>query len=142
MSAAFDEPVVCPVQIGRDSQLDALRQVAASVTAGSGQVVLVAGEAGIGKSRLTREFVQRLRHDGWVVLQGNCFERDRVVPYGPVTELLRSALGSPPRPRFSRSLGSVPSTSPECSRSSGAWYRRILNRSGAILSRIGGACSR
>src|SRR6266511_549017 len=52
MPAAFDEPVVCPRQIGRDVQLDALRQVAASVATGAGQTVLVAGEAGIGKSRL------------------------------------------------------------------------------------------
>src|SRR5215204_7017336 len=54
--------VVCPVLIGRDDQLDALRQVAASVATGSGQMVLVAGEAGIGKSRLVREFAERLGH--------------------------------------------------------------------------------
>ena len=70
MPTAFDKPVVCPRQIGRDDQLDALRQVAASVATGAGQTVLVAGEAGIGKSRLVRELAERLGRDGWVVQQG------------------------------------------------------------------------
>jgi predicted ATPase len=83
MSPAFDEPVVYPVLIGRDEQLEALQQVAAGVAIGSGQTALVAGEAGIGKSRLAREFAKRLGREGWVVQQGNCFERDRLLPYAP-----------------------------------------------------------
>ena len=90
MPAAFDKPVVCPRQIGRDDQLDALRQVAAGAAAGSGQMVLVAGEAGIGKSRLVREFAERLGRDGWVVQQGNCFERDSLLPYAPLLDTLHA----------------------------------------------------
>jgi DNA-binding CsgD family transcriptional regulator/tetratricopeptide (TPR) repeat protein len=101
----FDEPVVCPVLLGRDGELDALRQVAAGVAGGRGQVVLVAGEAGIGKSRLVRELAAGLDQDGWVLLQSNCFERDRGQPYGPVAELLRRALGSPPPPMALDRLG-------------------------------------
>lgn len=105
MRAAFDEPVVCPILLGRDSQLDGLRQLAAGVTAGRGQAVLVAGDAGIGKSRLVRQLAAGLEQDGWVVLQGNCFERDRALPYGPVAELLRNSLGSPPPPAVLEQLG-------------------------------------
>jgi predicted ATPase len=66
MPATFDKPVVCPNQIGRDDELAALRQVAAGVATRSGQTVLVAGEAGIGKSRLVREFGELLGREGWV----------------------------------------------------------------------------
>ena len=105
MPPAFDEPVVCPVLIGRDDQLDALRQVAASVATGSGQTVLVAGEAGIGKSRLVREFAERLGHDGWVVQQGNCFERDRLLPYAPFLDELHALLTILPPAEVERCLG-------------------------------------
>ena len=94
MHTPFDETGVCPGLLGRAGQLDALRQGAAAVAAGRGQAILVAGDAGIGKSRLVRELAVRLEQDGWVVLQGNCFERDRALPYGPLAELLRNILGS------------------------------------------------
>ena len=58
---ALDEPVVCPAFVGRDRQLQALRDLAAEAARGRGQTVLVAGEAGIGKSRLVAEFHDRIR---------------------------------------------------------------------------------
>jgi tetratricopeptide (TPR) repeat protein len=105
MRTAFDEPGVCPSLLGRDSQLDALRQAAAGVAAGRGQAMLVAGDAGIGKSRLVRELAAQLEQDGWVVRQGDCFERDQALPYGPVAELLRHTLGSEPPPAVVEQLG-------------------------------------
>jgi DNA-binding CsgD family transcriptional regulator/tetratricopeptide (TPR) repeat protein len=104
MPAAFDEPVVCPILIGRDDQLDALRRAAAGVAAGSGQTVLVAGEAGIGKSRLVREFAERLGRDGWVVQRGTCFERDRLLPYAPLLDVLRALLTTLPPAQVERCL--------------------------------------
>jgi predicted ATPase len=105
MPAIFDEPVVCPRQIGRDDQLAALRQAAAGVATGSGQTVLVAGEAGIGKSRLVREFAERQGHDGWVVQQGNCFERDRLLPFAPFLDALHASLTNLPEREVERCLG-------------------------------------
>jgi hypothetical protein len=46
--AALDQPIVCPVVLGRDRELHALRDLAAEAGRGCGQIVLVAGEAGIG----------------------------------------------------------------------------------------------
>jgi predicted ATPase len=105
MPATFDKPVVCPRQIGRDDQLAALREVAAGMAGGSGQTVLVAGEAGIGKSRLVREFAERLSRDGWVVQQGNCFERDRLLPYAPFLDALHALLSTVPPAEVERCLG-------------------------------------
>jgi DNA-binding NarL/FixJ family response regulator len=105
MPAAFDEPVVCPRQIGRDDQLDALRHVAALVATGSGQTVLVAGEAGIGKSRLVREFSERLGRESWVVQQGNCYERDRLLPYAPFLDELHALVTTLPPAEVERCLG-------------------------------------
>src|SRR5712664_1701116 len=105
MFPVFDEPVVCPRLIGREEQLDALWRVAAGVATGAGQTVLVAGEAGIGKSRLVREFAGRLGRDGWVVQQGNCFERDRLLPYAPFLDELHALLTSLPPAEVERCLG-------------------------------------
>jgi DNA-binding CsgD family transcriptional regulator/Tfp pilus assembly protein PilF len=91
--------------IGRDEQLNALQQVASGVAIRSGQVVLVAGEAGIGKSRLVRELAERLGRAGWVVQHGNCFERDRVLPYAPFLDELHALLTILPPAEVERCLG-------------------------------------
>jgi DNA-binding CsgD family transcriptional regulator len=105
MPSAFDAPVVCPSLIGRDDQLDALRRVAARVADSFGQTVLVSGEAGIGKSRLVSEFAERLRRDAWVVQQGNCFERDHLLPYAPFLDAVHTLLATLPPPEVERCLG-------------------------------------
>ena len=105
MPAAFDKPVICPRQIGRAAELDALLQVAADVAASAGQTILVAGEAGIGKSRLVREFGIRLLGDGWVCLEGTCFERDRLLPYAPFLEVLHASLATLSPAEVERCLG-------------------------------------
>ena len=50
--------------VGRDAELAKLRSLFDAAKAGEGHVVLVEGEAGIGKSRLVDEFVARLRSEG------------------------------------------------------------------------------
>jgi predicted ATPase len=70
-----------------------------------GQMVLVAGEAGIGKTRLVREFADGLRAEHWIVLQGACFERDSLLPYAPVLDALRTMLTTLPPSDIERCLG-------------------------------------
>jgi predicted ATPase len=89
MPGAQVESVVCPALIGRAADLEILERTIGRVMAGRGQTVLLAGEAGIGKSRLMAEAAARAARRGMVELRGACFEADRAVPYAPIAEALR-----------------------------------------------------
>lgn len=79
--------------IGRNGIIAQLQQLIEQSAAGVGQVVLLAGEAGIGKSRLVYEVEQRFAQlPTAVILRGLCFEFDRALPYAPLLDLLRSWL--------------------------------------------------
>jgi hypothetical protein len=56
--------------VGRDNDLEALETALAQCTEGRGQVVGMVGEAGVGKSRLCFEFLERCRARGLRVLEG------------------------------------------------------------------------
>lgn len=90
----FTKPVVCPVLIGRAAHVQALTRCIAEACAGRGQVVLVVGEAGIGKTRLVAEAMAHAANDGLLVLQGHCFEPDRLLPYAPLLDLLRAMMAA------------------------------------------------
>jgi DNA-binding CsgD family transcriptional regulator/tetratricopeptide (TPR) repeat protein len=92
MAAPFETPIVCPVLIGRARQLDLLLRLVEQARAGQGHTALIAGEAGIGKSRLVTELKPYATSQGLLILQGRCFEPDRVLPYAPLLDLLRSWL--------------------------------------------------
>jgi len=85
-------PVLCPVLIGRDDEMAALDSALASGAEGQGGAVLLLGEAGVGKSRLTREAVGRADQRGWVVLSGRAVPSASPVAFRPLTEALLSAL--------------------------------------------------
>jgi predicted ATPase/DNA-binding CsgD family transcriptional regulator len=53
-------------------------------------MVLVSGEAGVGKSRLLAEIQRRAGKQDFLVLQGHCFEQDISFPYAPLVDLLRT----------------------------------------------------
>jgi predicted ATPase len=55
MALARNKPIVCPVLIGRAADLTALHLLIDQAKRGEGQVALISGEAGIGKSRLLTE---------------------------------------------------------------------------------------
>src|SRR5262249_53744003 len=65
--------------VGRDVELEALRQSLASAAAGHGQVVAIVGEPGVGKSRLVWEVTHSHRVHGWLVLHAGS------VSYGKAT---------------------------------------------------------
>lgn len=92
-----EQNVVCPVLIGRDAALSAVHHTLERARAAHGSTLLVSGEAGIGKSRLVRDMVERARAFGFVTLQGACFEADRTHPYAPLLDLVRvlAATASP-----------------------------------------------
>jgi DNA-binding CsgD family transcriptional regulator len=89
MNAPGDRPTICPVVIGRTRELAALRQLIDAAEGGRGQVALISGEAGIGKSRLVAEAKRVAGARGFRIFQGDCFETDSAYPYAPLLDLLR-----------------------------------------------------
>ena len=89
MATLFETPIVCPALFGRERQLDLLSRLLEQARAGRGHTGLIVGEAGIGKSRLLAELKATAIEQGLVILQGRCFEPDRVLPYTPLLDLLR-----------------------------------------------------
>jgi class 3 adenylate cyclase/tetratricopeptide (TPR) repeat protein len=77
--------------VGRDQELATLRERFREVKAGRGQVVGIAGEAGLGKSRLVLEFRRALAHAGEAMtwLEGHCISFGQASPFLPLIELLR-----------------------------------------------------
>ena len=96
MSVSFDKPILCPIMVGRTACLDLLKQHLAETQSGHGKIFLLAGEAGIGKSRLVLEAKAWAHQNNFVILQGNCFEPDRASPYAPILDLLRTSIVSGP----------------------------------------------
>jgi DNA-binding CsgD family transcriptional regulator/tetratricopeptide (TPR) repeat protein len=94
MTAASDRNFVCPILIGRATQIEAVERRLRLALEGEPRTLLLSGEAGIGKSRLVVETVAAARTRGFRVLQGNCFEQDRALPYSAILELLRSSFSS------------------------------------------------
>ena len=83
--------------VGRAAEFAALLGALDDVEGGSPAMVLVAGEAGVGKSRLLAEFAAVARTRGALVALGGCVElREGGIPYGPFRELLRSILAQVP----------------------------------------------
>ena len=73
--------------VGRALELDTLRQAAARAEQSHGQVVGIAGDAGLGKSRLLHEATRQLR--GWRVLKSAGAPYARTASYFPIVELLK-----------------------------------------------------
>jgi class 3 adenylate cyclase/tetratricopeptide (TPR) repeat protein len=75
--------------VGRDTEIEALRQALKQAEAGHGQVVAAMGEAGVGKSRLLYEFVHSHRTQGWLVLESASVSYGKATPYLPVVDVLK-----------------------------------------------------
>ena len=90
MLAGMAGRVSSPVFVGRQAEIEAIE--AALDRAGAGQAVhlLVAGEAGVGKTRFTAEVARIARDRGFRVLRGECGNvGGSSLPYGPLVEALR-----------------------------------------------------
>jgi len=81
--------VVCPTIVGRDAELDAVRAVLDRARGGAGQVALIVGEAGVGKSRLLKAMADEARRGGYFTMRGASYESDSSIPYAPLLDLVR-----------------------------------------------------
>ena len=79
--------------VGRDEELDTLQRRWERVQNGEGQVVLISGEPGIGKSRLTQALRQRLQEETHTVLRYQCSPYNTNSALHPIIEQLQRAAG-------------------------------------------------
>jgi DNA-binding CsgD family transcriptional regulator len=95
------EGVLCPVVVGRDTELATLVELVDGAAAGEGRLVCLVGEAGVGKSRLVRELMTHAGGRGLVVLSGRAVPGASPLPFRPLTEALLVAgrSGGPPTAR-------------------------------------------
>src|SRR5687767_10563999 len=80
--------------VGREGELATLLGRLADAGRGQGGVALVAGEPGIGKTRLLAELADRAGAAGWTVLVGHAYDTEGMPPYLPFIEALRSAFAA------------------------------------------------
>ena len=82
--------------VGRDGELESLRQALARAGAGHGQVVAGVGEAGVGKSRLFYEFTRSHHLHGWLLLASHSVSYGKATAYLPIMDLLKGYCGIAP----------------------------------------------
>jgi class 3 adenylate cyclase/tetratricopeptide (TPR) repeat protein len=79
--------------VGRRDELATLEAALEQARSGSGVVVGVVGEAGVGKSRLCHEFVERARRQGIPIYEAQGQAHGREIPFLPVLQMMRSYFG-------------------------------------------------
>ncbi|HEX6573487.1 MAG TPA: AAA family ATPase [Gemmatimonadaceae bacterium] len=67
--------------VGRDSELARIALLAKAAAKGSGTTVFVAGEGGIGKTRLVTTAAESAQHNGWEVVTGRAYAAETGIPY-------------------------------------------------------------
>jgi len=88
-SRALEPPEPSTPIVGRVAELSALDRALAERAPGRERVVMLLGEAGIGKSRVIEEFHARARARGARVLIGRSYESAQIVPFAPWVDALR-----------------------------------------------------
>ncbi|MBI3329178.1 MAG: AAA family ATPase, partial [Nitrospinae bacterium] len=76
--------------VGRETELGQLRQALELAGTGHGQIVVLVGEPGVGKSRLFYEFTHWHRARGWLLLESGAVSYGKSTPYLPVIDLLKA----------------------------------------------------
>jgi class 3 adenylate cyclase/tetratricopeptide (TPR) repeat protein len=93
--------------VGRERELERLGQLWKEATAGELRIALLAGEPGVGKTRLAAELAGRVSAEGATVLAGRCDE-DLGVPYQPFVDALRHFVDHTPPEELAGRLGRYP----------------------------------
>jgi DNA-binding CsgD family transcriptional regulator len=87
---AEPRPLQSPLLVGRDELLALAERRIADATAGRGTLLMFAGEAGVGKTRLLRATLRSARLAGFRVEGGSLAPSDRLVPLASILDLARS----------------------------------------------------
>ncbi len=86
--------------VGRHNEYGQFLGLIARLTTGCGHVVLVEGEAGIGKSRLMTEVAAYTQQRALPILVTNCYEIEHAIAYQPVIDLATQACRTAPEERL------------------------------------------
>ena len=74
------ERALCPILVARERELSRLEDALLAAFRGSGQLLAIGGDAGVGKSRLAAELQQRARRSGAAVMLGGTTEAEVSLP--------------------------------------------------------------
>jgi class 3 adenylate cyclase/tetratricopeptide (TPR) repeat protein len=85
-----------PLMVGRTRELGLLIERWADARAGRGQIVVIGGEAGIGKSRLVRGFLDQLGGEAFELLEGRCLPYYQNTAFHPIIDLLHRQMNCRP----------------------------------------------
>jgi class 3 adenylate cyclase/predicted ATPase len=78
--------------VGRETEVEQLRQALGRAATGRGQLAALVGEPGVGKSRLVWEVIHSHRTHGWLTVQASSVSYGKATPYLPVIDLLKGYL--------------------------------------------------
>jgi tetratricopeptide (TPR) repeat protein len=96
--------------VGREPEMAALHAALDEAVSGGGRLVLLVGEAGIGKTRTATEFAAQARQAGALVLWGGCYDGEWAPPFGPFAEAVTAYVrrADPDRLREDLAFGAAP----------------------------------
>jgi class 3 adenylate cyclase len=84
-------PLLTPI-VGRDAEIAEMWDVWRQVSAGSGRILSIVGDAGIGKSRLVNEFRHRLARERHLWLEGGGAQSFSHAPFHAIAQMIKRAL--------------------------------------------------
>jgi predicted ATPase/DNA-binding CsgD family transcriptional regulator len=90
--STFRKSLVSTQLFGRNQELETIQNMLQLAKESNGQCLLISGDAGIGKSRLTAAAIQSAQQEDFILLHGVCFEQDSSLPYGPWMDGIRQYL--------------------------------------------------
>ena len=97
--------IASPVTVDREAELAVIERELDEAISGSPRVVLIGGEAGVGKSRLVAEALGGPKLRGVRVVRGACLTLGRDIPYLPFAEILRALASDLPAEARATILG-------------------------------------
>ena len=86
-------PVQCPIVVGRDDLLELADRRIRDVAARHGHSLLLAGEAGVGKTRVLRAILRKAEAAGFRVARSDLAPQDRLLPLAAILDLARTMQG-------------------------------------------------
>ena len=94
-----------PTLVGREGEIRALRDAWHRAAGGQPELMMIVGEAGIGKTALAEFFAAEAAEDGGTVLRTRCYETERSLFLQPIVEAITPVVTSTPADKLRQMLG-------------------------------------